>query len=65
MDKILAYDDPKAFDARIATENQKCKDLIQAFKRIYDQIEADRKAHCIDFPKQLEAYADAKVVHTK
>lgn len=65
MEKILGYDDLKAFDARVATENQKCKDLISAFKRVYDNIDADRKVHCIDFPKQLEAYADAKIVHTK
>jgi len=38
--------------------------LITQFKKLYDQIEAERKANCIEFPKYLEIYMQANVVHS-
>ena len=34
--KYYAYDDMKAFDARMATEARKMNDLVAAFKKLYD-----------------------------
>jgi hypothetical protein len=63
--KFYAYDDMKAFDARMATEARKMSDLVAAFRKVNDQIVADRKVHCQDFPKSLMAYVAANLVHTK
>ena len=63
--KYYGYDDPKALDARITAEQKKMNDLVTGFKKIYDQLVADRKANCVDFVKPFMAYVQANVVHTK
>lgn len=40
-------------------------DLVNAFKKLYEQLVLDRKAHCHDFRKALMQYTQAQVVHTK
>ena len=54
--KYYGYDDPKALDARITAEQKKMNDLVTAFKKIYDQLVADRKANCVDFVKPFMVY---------
>lgn len=43
----------KNLDKRLAVESKKCKDIAAAMGKVKDQLEADRKAHCIEFRKNL------------
>ena len=63
--KYYGYEDIKVFDARIATEAKKMTSLLGEFKKLYDEIVADRKVNCQDFPKALFTYIAADLVHTK
>ena len=49
----FGYDDAKVLDSRITTETKRLNDLVAAFKKIYEQMLIDRKAHCVDFKSAL------------
>ena len=59
----FGYDDAKVLDTRITTETKRLNDLVAAFKKIYEQMLIDRKAHCVDFKSALIQYCQAKIVH--
>ena len=55
----------KNLDKRVQVESKKAKDLITAMTKIKEQLEADRKANCIDFSKNFKVFASGSgVVHT-
>jgi hypothetical protein len=60
-----SYDDSKAFDKRVGIESKKVKDIAAAMGKVKDQLEADRKANCIEFKKNFLVFCNGGgVVHT-
>ncbi len=59
------YEDPKTqFDKRVAIETKKVNELLNQVEKGRAQLEAERRAYCVEFKKTLVAYASDETIFT-